>query len=976
MIFKNPKVQKFISSILIILVILPAVLFSRPKPAEAQVTDFLNAALKVIGNLFTGAGSGAQITETSYTIKQWAEIIVKQVLQAAARKVLQEVTKSTVNWINSGFHGSPLFLENPKSFFNDIAKSELKNMVDTFGYDRVKFPFGRDFALNTIATYKNTLENNTSYTLSNVIKDTTVLHNYQNDFNFGGWNGFLINTQYPQNNYLGFQMTATEELARKVQGTAQSAAQKVSSALQQGQGFLSPQKCMDEGTNYNNGVNEFQKPGFPEKKYRDEHPSSVCTDQDCLDRWARDYEKAKADWAKDNTCKNLVNTTPGSVASAQITKALGLGTDQATLAGAMGNSLSTIFDALLNKFIGDGLNALTSTTNPRSTPVDNWSYDGQTLGSPNDSDWASGPDQEIILRDLKILIDGKTIVTFKKGQQLFDEDGNLKVYGAGTPITCRDGDKIIDSEGNTIEFCTRGEAIYCKAGEKIVAKDNTSVNCVDTEDGIQRHSSDPARLDPVLAEGGEVVTLVGDKSLDSRGNTIEGREYFPGNLENTIKELALIDNPCEPSDTDCLSDPLKKTVNPETKNLNYTYRPGIFQLIPAVVQATKTLDQCIPGPDKGWELRLKEEQSRVERQMLDNSTGDGSDDIKNRAASATIKELKFAVTSFRDWVEIKIMKELNGAMVYVNAVQEIDNFTQNIKELTDAKREKVKALGRLEAINTELKSMAEQPEPGSLEEKTLITLKKQYDAVRPSLSSVTSIENSQNQLNLLKGQYQKLTYEDNRNPAKPAPSLITKCMEQRRTKGWEEPDPSGKGGLTLYKDSDGVFKPFGRNPNYAGKTVLTGANPYTTKNPRTLTTVGSEIEQFCSAPIVNGYSHGEVVRNDSTSRENNCFKTPEDCNYPEYDTSGWFTFRNQGVDHDITTFRVIPAPKQDSDDGYGPYYKDMSLPLVNADGVFGDLNKSGSNTKSYPKTDVNMSCVNIFRARTTDYTSAGDINDY
>lgn len=966
MIFKNPKVQKFISSILIILVILPAVLFSKPKQVEAQTatTDFLNAALKVIGNLFTGAGSGAQITETSYTIKQWAEIIVKQVLQAAARKVLQEVTKSTVNWINSGFHGSPLFLENPKSFFNDIAKSELKNMVDTFGYDRVKFPFGRDFALNTIATYKNTLENNTSYTLSNVIKDTTVLHNYQNDFNFGGWNGFLINTQYPQNNYLGFQMTATEELARRVQGTAQSAAQKVSSALQQGQGFLSPQKCMDEGTNYNNDVNEFQKPGFPEKKYRDEHPSSVCTNQDCLDRWARDYEKAKADWAKDNTCKNLVNTTPGSVASAQITKALGLGTDQATLAGAMGNSLSTIFDALLNKFIGDGLNALASKINPTSTPVDNWSYDGQTLGSPNDSDWASGPDQEIILRDLKILIDGKTIVTFKKGQQLFDEDGNLKVYGAGTPITCRDGDKILDSDGNTIEFCTRGEAIYCKAGEKIVAKDNTSVNCVYTEDGIQRHSSDPARLDPVLAEGGEVVTLIGDKSLDRNGNTIEGREYFPGNLENTVKELALIDNPCEPTDTGCLNDPLKNTVDPDTKDLNYQYKPGIFQLMPAVIQKTKILDQCIPGPDKGWEFRLKEEQNRIERQMIDNSTGDGSDDLKNRAASSVIKELKFAVTSFRDWIDVKMMRELNGAMVYVNAVQEIDNFTQNTKELTDTKRDKIKALGRLEAINTSLKQLTEQPAPGSAEERVLITLKKQYDAVRPSLSSVTSIENSQNQLNLLKGQYEKLSYDDNRNPTKLIPSLITKCIEQRRIAGWTDIDTSGKGNAV--------------NPKYAGQKVLTGKNPYIkSRNPqeteakRTTITIGSEIEQFCSAPIVNGFSHGEVVRNDSTTRENNCFGTPEACNSPIYDTSGWFTFRNQGADHNINTIGVVPAPKQDSDDGYGPYHGDMSLPLVNGDGVFGDVT-----TKSYPKTDVNINCLNVFRARNTDYTSAGDINDY
>jgi len=64
------------------------------------------------------------------------------------------MTKSVTNWINSGFHGAPLFLENPGSFFQDIGKYEIKNLVDEFGYDPNRFPFGQAFALNTINAYK------------------------------------------------------------------------------------------------------------------------------------------------------------------------------------------------------------------------------------------------------------------------------------------------------------------------------------------------------------------------------------------------------------------------------------------------------------------------------------------------------------------------------------------------------------------------------------------------------------------------------------------------------------------------------------------------------------------------------------------------------------------------------------------------------------------------------------------------------
>jgi len=197
MIFKNKKSQKFISFLLIIAIIVPTVLFSRPQKAEAQWTDFLAFAQRVISYIDEHLTQISTSTDTSISIKNVAKEVARQALMAVARAFLQKMTQSIVTWINSGFHGNPLYLENPESFFKDIAKYEIRNVIDAYGYDDLLYPFGKDFALNILYAYKNTAANNAAYSLSRTIDDRALLRNYQTNFNYGGWNAFLINTQYP-----------------------------------------------------------------------------------------------------------------------------------------------------------------------------------------------------------------------------------------------------------------------------------------------------------------------------------------------------------------------------------------------------------------------------------------------------------------------------------------------------------------------------------------------------------------------------------------------------------------------------------------------------------------------------------------------------------------------------------------------------------------------------------------------------------
>ena len=434
---KKNKVVKFISSLVLILIIVPFFLFSKPKQVQAFlgfgdiVTDPITEIETTSADLSdvtiatqTTANLPLTSVNTGLHIKDFAEYILRQVITSIEHKLLQQLTQGTVNWINSGFSGSPLFVQNPGSFFGDIAKYEVKNTIDMIGYDTVGFPFGKATALNIINQYKATSQNDMQYSLSRVINDPVFLNNYRNNFSTGGWNGFLINTQYPQNNYIGFQMLTTDQLARQLQGTSQNAAQKVATTLSQGNGFLAPQSCASNPS-YNNGVNEFKHPSFDSSAVPYNVPdcipppsgaSSVCvnqaaiteeeknnitpekciynlnvsgtTDTGCinqteitaaLDAYNNAYNTAKTAWDKTNSCPGgLSATTPGSVVANQITTALGSTFRQSELGAAMGNSIGAVLDALMNHFLQEGLNGLSKVV--QSAPsVDNWSYGGQTL---------------------------------------------------------------------------------------------------------------------------------------------------------------------------------------------------------------------------------------------------------------------------------------------------------------------------------------------------------------------------------------------------------------------------------------------------------------------------------------------------------------------------------------------------------------------------------------------------------------------
>ncbi len=361
---RHPKIQKFLAFLVIVAIFIPTFFATEP-PKKAEAWGVLNFS----------------IAEFGAAVKNLAGQAFKQVAMGIARKMLNAMTARTVNWINSGFHGNPFYLTNTDTFFKDIVKYEVKSLVDVYAYNKVKYPFGKQFALDTIASYQRQLEDNTAYTLSKAINDPVYLESYRTDFNVGGWDGFFVNTQYPQNNYIGFRMKAGEDLARKLDGTVQNKAQQVQDTLQKSQGFLAPKLCMDKDTKYNNAKNEFLQPTFKSTIPFNPPPLGGAGDAEYkayMDEYNSKVEAEKAKWGETNTCKNLTTTTPGTVIANQILTATSSKFRQSELGQAVGNSLSAVFDALVSKLVDKsvGLLGMGSTNPPESSTANDFDYKG------------------------------------------------------------------------------------------------------------------------------------------------------------------------------------------------------------------------------------------------------------------------------------------------------------------------------------------------------------------------------------------------------------------------------------------------------------------------------------------------------------------------------------------------------------------------------------------------------------------------
>ncbi len=156
------------------------------------------------------------------------------VARAIARAALQQITASTVNWINSGFNGKPTFIQNYQQFFGGVADQAAGTYIRGSSLSFLCSPFQLKVRIALAQSYAN--RSAASCTLSRV---STNIQNFMNgNFNSGGWAGLLQYTTVPTNNPFGAYTFAVVGLDNETTRAVNDAARKISPG-----GFLASETC-------------------------------------------------------------------------------------------------------------------------------------------------------------------------------------------------------------------------------------------------------------------------------------------------------------------------------------------------------------------------------------------------------------------------------------------------------------------------------------------------------------------------------------------------------------------------------------------------------------------------------------------------------------------------------------------------------------------------------------------------------------
>jgi hypothetical protein len=325
----------------------------------------------LLDNLFNVAiATNVPVKDSENDVRQNC---LNAVVHMLVTHIMDKITLATVNWINNGFEGSPMFLEDPGQFFGDIAKEQINDVTGWFACTgiippdcNIDYPFGPQVMQTILANLQKNLEANVKFSLNQVLTHGTY-DQFKVDFNVGGWGGYLALLE-PQNNPFGNYLLINEGLARKTAGTTVSISRNFSDQLAQSGGFLNQRSCALTGT------------GDPADVYIEANdPLHVPSDGTITLAIAQAVgmnspydvpnsvqQESINELRLRSQCKQWKTITPGNVVSNQLTTALNIPTNQLLNAKAFNEDLGLIFDALLNQLVKTGLRALDSTSNPNS----------------------------------------------------------------------------------------------------------------------------------------------------------------------------------------------------------------------------------------------------------------------------------------------------------------------------------------------------------------------------------------------------------------------------------------------------------------------------------------------------------------------------------------------------------------------------------------------------------------------------------
>jgi hypothetical protein len=149
----------------------------------------------------------------------------------AINSIIEALGAATVAWINSGFQGNPVFVDNPTQFFADIADIEAGGFLNEISNGFLCSPIRNIVRLNLANQYNNQIGMQGQCTFTSVSGN---MEQFLSGDTFS-WADWISYTQTPYNNPFGATIYGSIELDQRI---AQSLGVQ-STLLDWGRGFLS-----------------------------------------------------------------------------------------------------------------------------------------------------------------------------------------------------------------------------------------------------------------------------------------------------------------------------------------------------------------------------------------------------------------------------------------------------------------------------------------------------------------------------------------------------------------------------------------------------------------------------------------------------------------------------------------------------------------------------------------------------------------
>lgn len=211
---------------------------AQPAQLGAQIQQF---GQQLYDNILQTNILGVNIGKMTTMGLQWSVTsILNGIAWTAAKAAISMIQRSIVRWINSGFQGSPAFVQDLRGMLTNFADEAMGQFLQELGgpFSMVCSPFRLDVQIAISLAYNRSRDKNARRcTLSGAMQN---IRNFSTDMRQGGWNSwFQISQNSGQYTQYGSGLEASVEAGIRIT----NAQGQQMNLLNWGRGFMSSKVC-------------------------------------------------------------------------------------------------------------------------------------------------------------------------------------------------------------------------------------------------------------------------------------------------------------------------------------------------------------------------------------------------------------------------------------------------------------------------------------------------------------------------------------------------------------------------------------------------------------------------------------------------------------------------------------------------------------------------------------------------------------